>query len=64
MKTCGDCGLCCKIMGVTALEKPAGRWRRHFGKTTGCTIYGQEVLVFAGKRGVRLGETDTPVRRA
>ena len=39
MKSCGDCGLCCKIMGVTALEKPAGRWCRHFGKTTGCAIY-------------------------
>jgi hypothetical protein len=25
---------------------------------------GQEVLVFAGTRGVRLGEPDTPVRRA
>jgi len=26
-------------MGVTALETPAGRWRRHFGKTTGCAVY-------------------------
>ena len=40
-KACGDCGLCCKIMGVTALAKPAGRWCRHFGKATGCAIYGE-----------------------
>ncbi len=133
-KSCGDCGLCCKLMGVTALAKPAGKWCRHFSKTTGCAIYadrpddcrvfnclwlltealdetwkpsvagfvlhseqggarlivesdptrphdwrrepyqsvlrrwaeapGQEVLVFAGLRGVRLGPTDAPVRRS
>jgi hypothetical protein len=104
-KSCGDCGLCCKLMGVTALEKPAGKWCRHFSKSAGCATAGfvlhsemggarlvvecdparphdwrrepyqttlrrwaaaegQEVLVFAGSRGVRLGEPDTPVRRA
>lgn len=133
-KSCGDCGLCCKLMGVTALAKPAGKWCRHFSKTSGCAIYadrpddcrvfnclwlltdaldeawkpsvagfvlhserggarlivesdparphdwrrepyqsalrrwadapGQEVLVFAGLRGVRLGSTDAPVRRS
>ena len=121
-------------MGVTALDKPSGKWCRHFSKARGCAIYeqrpddcrvfnclwlltealdpdwkpsvagfilhseqggarlivecdaarphdwrrepyqatlrrwaeapGQEVLVFAGTRGVRLGRTDTPVRRA
>lgn len=134
MKSCGDCGLCCKLMGVSALGKPAGKWCRQFSKTSGCAIYetrpddcrifnclwlltealdetwkpsvagfvlhseqggarlvvecdasrphdwrrapyeatlrrwaaapGQEVLVFAGQRGVRLGPTDAPVRRA
>lgn len=133
-KSCGDCGLCCKLMGVAALAKPAGRWCRHFGKATGCRVYdqrpadcrvfnclwlltdalgpewkpsacgfvlhsedrgarlivecdparphdwrrepyeatlrrwaaapGQEVLVFAGPRGVRLGAPDRTVRRA
>ncbi|MFN3670203.1 MAG: YkgJ family cysteine cluster protein [Brevundimonas sp.] len=132
-KSCGECGLCCKLMGVAALAKPAGRWCRHFSKTRGCGVYedrpadcrvfnclwlltdalderwkpatagfvlhseqagaqlvvecdasrphdwrrepyqstlrrwasapGQEVLVFAGTRGVRLGDPDTPVRR-
>lgn len=133
-KSCGDCGLCCKLMGVTALQKPAGKWCRHFSRTDGCRIYadrpddcrvfnclwlltdaldadwkpstagfvlhseqggarlivecdatrphdwrrapyeatlrrwaaspGQEVLVFAGMRGVRLGEPDAPIRRS
>ena len=132
-KTCGDCGLCCKLMGVTALEKPAGKWCRHFSKAGGCAVYadrpddcrvfnclwlltdalgpewkptvagfvlhseqggarlivesdparphdwrrepyqstlrrwtaaGQEVLVFAGLRGVRLGTVDAAVRRS
>lgn len=26
-------------MGVTALEKPAGRWCSHFSKSGGCRIY-------------------------
>jgi uncharacterized cysteine cluster protein YcgN (CxxCxxCC family) len=133
MKSCGDCGLCCKLMGVTALDKPAGRWCRHFSKSKGCATYatrptdcrvfnclwlltealdeawkpttagfvlhsenegrrlivecdaarphdwrrapyqaqlrrwaaaqGQDVLVFVGKRGLRLGSSDTAVRR-
>lgn len=120
-------------MGVAALDKPAGKWCRHFSKASGCAVYadrpddcrvfnclwlltdaldetwkpttagfvlhseqggarlvvecdaarphdwrrepyqttlrrwaaspGLEVLVFAGARGVRLGETDTAVRR-
>ncbi|MGZ9098141.1 MAG: YkgJ family cysteine cluster protein [Brevundimonas sp.] len=132
-RSCGDCGLCCKLMGVTALRKPAGKWCRHFSKAGGCGVYatrpddcrvfnclwlltealdeawkpttagfvlhseqggarlvvecdaarphdwrrepyqatlrrwaaapGQEVLVFAGKQGVRLGQPDAPVRR-
>lgn len=132
-KSCGECGLCCKLMGVAALQKPAGRWCGHFSKPRGCLVYdqrpgdcrlfnclwlltealderwkptvagfvlhteqggarlvvecdgarphdwrrepyqtmlrrwaaapGQEVLVFVGVRGVRLGESDTAVRR-
>lgn len=39
MKSCGDCGLGCKLMGVTTLDKPVGRWFRHFGKTSGRARY-------------------------
>jgi hypothetical protein len=39
MKSCSDCGLCCTPMGVTALDKPVGRWCRHFSKTSGRALY-------------------------
>jgi hypothetical protein len=38
-RRCGDCSLCCKLLPIVALDKPAGkpcRFQRH-GK--GCTIY-------------------------
>lgn len=37
-RTCGDCTLCCKVMGVAALEKPGGVWCRH-RVPGGCGIY-------------------------
>ncbi len=39
MKSCGECGLCCKLMGVTALDKAPGRWCRHFSRAGGCVVY-------------------------
>ena len=132
MKSCGDCGLCCKLMGVRELEKSAGKWCTHFRRGRGCDAYetrpsscrtfnctwllaeglgpdwkpshcgfvmhvdagrlilecdpsrphawraqpflsvlrdwagqGQEVLIFAGRRGLRLNaDGETPVARA
>ena len=37
MKSCGDCGMCCKLLAIQALEKEAGDWCGHFKR--GCTIY-------------------------
>ena len=39
MKDCGDCGLCCKLMGVTELAKPSGKWCSHFRRGSGCDAY-------------------------
>lgn len=39
MKSCGDCGLCCKLMGVAELDKPAGKWCAHFRRARGCDAY-------------------------
>lgn len=36
-KSCGPCGLCCKVFAVEELAKPMGAPCRHFG--AGCTIY-------------------------
>lgn len=40
-RSCDGCGLCCKLMGVTALAKPQGRWCVHFRRGRGCDIYVQ-----------------------
>jgi hypothetical protein len=38
-KACGDCGLCCKLIGVQALGKAQFSWCSHYRKTSGCGIY-------------------------
>lgn len=35
--SCGTCIMCCKLMAVEELSKPAGRWCQHCDK--GCSIY-------------------------
>lgn len=40
MKTCGNCTMCCKLLGVRELPKPPMEWCKHCDKGTGCTIYG------------------------
>jgi hypothetical protein len=36
--TCGDCGLCCKLLAIRELEKPRGTMCGHF-HGAGCGIY-------------------------
>lgn len=38
-KSCGTCGMCCKLLGVAELEKAAGRWCGHYRRGTGCAVY-------------------------
>jgi hypothetical protein len=38
-RSCGDCTLCCKVMAVEALGKPAGSWCSHCKPGRGCLIY-------------------------
>ena len=38
-RQCGSCTLCCKVLAVAALEKPAGVWCRHCRPGQGCGIY-------------------------
>ncbi len=38
-KSCGECGLCCKLMGVRPIAKPPHRWCVHYDRATGCAIY-------------------------
>ncbi len=38
-KSCGDCGMCCKLLSISALGKEAGRWCSHFVRGKGCGVY-------------------------
>lgn len=39
VKSCGTCGLCCKLMAIPALEKPRHAWCAKYVMRTGCGIY-------------------------
>lgn len=39
-RTCGDCDLCCTLVAVASLSKPAYTGCRHAAAGGGCTIYG------------------------
>lgn len=40
-KACGDCSLCCKVLEIAELDKPAGPWCAHCREPEpgGCGIY-------------------------
>lgn len=38
---CGDCGLCCKLLAVEELHKPARQWCPAFKAGRGCSIHGR-----------------------
>ena len=40
-RTCGTCTLCCKILAVPEIDKPADRWCGHVVQGKGCGIYGE-----------------------
>jgi hypothetical protein len=39
VKPCGSCSLCCKVLRINALEKPAGHWCERFRKGVGCSVH-------------------------
>jgi hypothetical protein len=40
-RSCGECTLCCKVMAIEALAKPAGSWCMHCRSGYGCQIYAE-----------------------
>jgi len=38
-RECGDCTLCCKVMAIEELAKPASSWCSHCKPGHGCLIY-------------------------
>ena len=39
MKSCGECGMCCKLLAIAPLDKPAGAWCVNFRRGAGCAVY-------------------------
>jgi len=40
-KTCGACGLCCKLLAIEVLHKDAGQWCKDYVRSKGCGIYAE-----------------------
>lgn len=38
-RQCGDCALCCKVMAIEELAKPASSWCPHCKPGHGCLVY-------------------------
>lgn len=38
-RECGSCTLCCRVIGVNVLNKPANIWCEHCDPRSGCQIY-------------------------
>jgi hypothetical protein len=44
-RKCGSCSLCCKVLDIIEMAKPAGSWCKHCKPGHGCTIYDNRPLV-------------------
>jgi hypothetical protein len=40
-RTCGTCGLCCKVFHIADLQKPTGVWCSNFVQGAGCAIHAE-----------------------
>ena len=38
-RSCGSCSLCCKLMGISELDKAPGAWCFNFRRGAGCGVY-------------------------
>jgi hypothetical protein len=49
-RSCGDCSLCCKLLPINTLGKPANKWCQHClpGNKGGCAIYNNRPPVCRG----------------
>ena len=61
-KSCGPCGLCCKIFAVEELAKPMGVMCAHRNKDTGCGIYAERPVSCRSFECVWLMDPEMPHR--
>ena len=43
-RSCGTCTMCCKVLQIADLGKPAGIWCKHVKPGSGCTVYADRPL--------------------
>lgn len=41
VRNCGTCGMCCKLLDIAPLRKPAHVWCKHYVADQGCGIHGR-----------------------
>lgn len=64
-RTCGDCSLCCRLMGIAELNKPVNQWCPHCAvldkpSRAGCKIYESRPPSCAGFQCMWLMEENIP----
>ena len=47
-RRCGSCSLCCKVVSIPELSKPAGKWCQHCKPGNGCGIHLTRPVVCRG----------------
>jgi hypothetical protein len=47
-RACGTCSMCCKVLSISELAKPAGQWCTHCRPGKGCGIYATRPFVCRG----------------
>jgi hypothetical protein len=47
-RSCGSCSLCCKVVTIPILNKPAGKWCQHCKPGRGCGIHLTRPIVCRG----------------
>lgn len=38
-RSCGTCSLCCKLLEIASIDKPAGKWCPDCAPPNGCSVY-------------------------
>ena len=62
-KSCGSCGMCCKVLHISELQKPAGEWCGVYRKGSGCGDY-ERLWTTTSLRGMASGTLTVKVLEA
>jgi hypothetical protein len=59
-RACGSCTMCCKVLGIDDLKKPAGRWCVNARAGVGCVIHDERPSVCRSFQCMWLTARDLP----